>query len=229
MQISWPDVTMTGGALPQLPVCAGMSVGARRTTGTAGLVVTEPDRPTVRRLLVNAHVVQDAAGWSSLYAPGSKDRATGIRAVVGDVVAAARLRSGGVNRLDAALIEPHSAGAVHPQHPLLGNLRGHRTSVRQGWKLVKCSRTTGTTDATVVTTRWRGFVRYRDGERYFADQVVLHNRLRPIALEGDSGAVWCSEDGYAVAMAFGGSNDGHYAFATPIARVLDSFGVVVAR
>ncbi len=147
--------------------------------------------------------------------------------MVGEVDRHVLLVETGPNRMDAALVRPLSPGAINPLHPSAGALKGHLRGVQPGWTLVKVSRTTGYTTGVVVQVGWRGFVRYPDRQRFFDGQIVIHNPHQAIALEGDSGAVWLSADGLAIAMAFCGSDDGHFAFATPIDDILEAFEVVV--
>ena len=212
----------------RLPIRAGTSVGGLRSTATAGLVVTPQSKPGKSYLLVNAHVVIGSGSDRKLYSPGAKDRRGGVRAIIGEVEQWSSLDGTGPLRMDAAVVAVYNSGAVDPLHPLVGHLKGHFPRVQKGWRLVKLSRTSGASSGVVVQVGWRGFVRYSDRERYFANQIVIHNPNRKIALEGDSGALWMSEDGVAAAMAFSGSKDGRFAFATPINGILDAFGMQVA-
>ena len=163
-----------------------------------------------------------------LYSPGYKDRRNRVRAVIGEVERLASLDGNGPFLLDCAAVRVCQPGSVSLLHPLVGRLKGHYRVVQPGWKLVKCSRTSGPGEGVVVHTNWSGFVRYPDRQRLFRRVIVIHNPRGAIALDGDSGAVWVSEDGVAAAMAFSGSEDGHYSFAAPMETVLAALGMRVA-
>jgi len=106
---------------------------------------------------------------------------------------------------------------------------GHCLRVRPGWRLWKVGRATGWVEGSVVATDWTGWVEYAFGRRRLGDQVLVHNPDRPVALEGDSGSVWVTEEGYAAALSFSATaRDGHFSIATPLRRVLDAFGLAVA-
>jgi hypothetical protein len=151
-----------------------------------------------------------------------------MRVIVGSVDRFSSLEGQGPFYLDAALIKPRTQGVVNALHPLKGRLNGHYGVVKRGWRLHKLSRTTGESYGVVVRTAWSGFVRFSDRGRYFHNVVVIHNPAEPIALAGDSGAVWISDSGVAAAMSFSGSEDGHFAFCMPVAALLDAFGMLVA-
>lgn len=196
--------------------------------GTLGLVVAEPARPALPLLLSSSHVLNlrpDGRVYP-LFQPAGRDGRE--RRPVAHSYRYTRLDPAGRNSSEAGLAMPVDPLQVDAVHPLVGRITGVRHAT-VGMRLLKLGRTTGAVSGVVTATRWEGPVRI-EGHRYrLVGQVVVRGDGGPTSMLGDSGSVWVSPEGYAVALSIAGDDDGRVSIATPVARVLDRLGVGLWR
>lgn len=212
------------------PVRAGYSLGTARTVGTAGLMVT-PAAGAFRPLMLTAcHVVTRALTPTSaaVLQPAGPDGGVLPRDGIGKVSAVIAPTRRGASFSDAALVELACGVPFDPVYPGFGPLRGHCAVIRPGWTVYKVGRSSGPVSGCIVSTNWSGYVDYAGGRCWFSGQVLIQGTKGPAALPGDSGSVWVTESGYAVALSFSATDRrGRYSIATPIHDVLEAFQVRV--
>lgn len=208
------------------PVQAGYSLGTTRTVGTAGLIVAPASGPFAPYLLTACHVVTRPANPKSVAVlqPAGPDGGLLPADGVGRVSSVISPSRRGASLSDAALVELAPDVEFDPGYPGFGSLRGHCATVRPGWTVYKAGRSTGLISGRIVSTNWSGFVDYAGGRCWFSGQLLIEGIGSAAALPGDSGSVWVTDSGYAVALSFSATNrQGRYSIATPIHRVLEAF------
>jgi hypothetical protein len=213
------------------PLQAGYSLGTLSSVGTGGLFVL-PERGAAQGLLLTAgHVVARGrgSGRTAVLQPAGPDGGLAAQDRVGSVWAAMPPDRARLNHMDAAVILLQTGIDLELEYPDAGYLRGHCALLRRGWTVRKAGRSTGSVVGRIVATEWAGVIDYRWGRHRFAGQVLIHGDDRCLALPGDSGSVWVTDSGYAAALSFSATDrSGHYSIATPIDRVLKTFGLAVA-
>lgn len=213
------------------PVQAGYSLGTRWSVGTTGLIVTPASGRTRCQILTAGHVVCSPKRpcSSQVIQPAGPDGGRPGRDTIGSVSQVSRLRAHGTNVLDAALIEPQPGLEFDLSYPGMGHLWGHCARLREGWTVFRVGRTTGPIRAAVRATQWSGYVDYPMGRCHFSQQVLIQGLGDVTSRPGDSGGVWVTPSGYAAALGFSATDaSGRFCIATPIHRVLETFGVRVA-
>lgn len=208
------------------PVQAGYSVGTSRTVGTAGLLTAPAKGPFRAQVLTACHVVCRALKLHAtpVLQPAGPDGGLLPEDGIGKISSVLAPVRRGASVSDAALVELAPGVAFDPVYPGFGPLRGHCAVVRLGWTVYKAGRSTGLISGRILSTDWSGFVDYAGGRCWFAGQLLIEGIRGPAALPGDSGSVWVTDSGYAVALSFSATDrKGRYSIATPIHRVLEAF------
>ena len=198
------------------PIRAGYSFGLRSRVGTLGAVVYDEDTDE-QLLLASSHVLNRRPNGQvyDIYQPAGRDRLTRTDAPIAVAMRYTRLSYQHANTTEAGLARPFPDTPVDPTHPL-GSIQGIATQLEVGSRVHKVSRSTGYTQGVVKSIDFSGSIRL-GGRRYlFIHQVLISGNGNPISLEGDSGAMWITEDGYAAALNFAGSHTGQLAIASPM-------------
>ncbi|WP_029192352.1 hypothetical protein [Paenibacillus harenae] len=218
------------------PVPAGTSIGTfgPAMTGTAGLIVTKNGALYV---LSNNHVLIKANSpvFSETVQPGPADGGQTSVDRIGQAFEYIPLNPSGINFMDAALAAPLTPSFLNPRYLVsatgqLITVPGHLNSYGVGEQFVKSGRTTGFVAGTVesinVDVQVGPYPELNDAVLLFRNQTVITGQSA-ISLPGDSGGVWLRRsDNYAAALNFAGS--GNRSISTPIATVMQAFGVLVA-
>ncbi|MBD2867911.1 chymotrypsin family serine protease [Paenibacillus arenilitoris] len=218
------------------PVPAGASIGTfgPPTTGTGGLVVTKNG---ALYLLSNNHVLVKAnsPAYSETVQPGPADGGEKGVGRIGQAFEYVPLNPGGVNFMDAAIASPLKESLLNPRYLVSGTGRlatvpGYLNSFGIGEQFVKFGRTTGFASGTVesinVDVEIGPYGELNNAVLLFRNQTVIAGQAA-VSLPGDSGGVWLRQsDRYAAALNFAGS--GNRSISTPIAAVMQAFGVQVA-
>ncbi|MDD9265508.1 hypothetical protein ACFPES_00535 [Paenibacillus sp. GCM10023248] len=228
------------------PVPAGVSIGylaapKHGSVGTAGLiVVTTNGKPYI---LSNNHVLVRANKFSvGLYQPAPFENG---QFKPGDFIGRpflfVPLRLNQVNFMDAAIAKPVSDNLLNPRyliggvrnHPNLIVVPGHLLSPQLGATLVKSGRTTGFVTGIIqaigVSAKISGYDigNVENATLQFDNQITISGTN--IDRSGDSGGVWLRKsDHFAAALNFAGTSDGSISTSTPIATVMNTFGLRVA-
>lgn len=214
------------------PVPGGVSIGTPRGTGTAGLIVI---RNGQLYILSNNHVLinNNSPVYSETLQPGPSDGGRTISDRVGRAFQFIRLIPGANNLQDSSIALPTSNALLNPRYlanniGFLTTVPGHLLSYPVGTNVFKTGRTTGPVTGSVVDVNWTGDVRYPFGTFRFTNQTAVRG-TRAVSLPGDSGSVWLRAPGrFAVALNFANSEGGNLSIATPIARVMSTYGLRVA-
>jgi hypothetical protein len=210
------------------PLRQGCSIGTRRTSATLGLLVTVREGAASPLLLTAAHPFVSADASVAVLQPSGPDGGRSRDDTIGHVIARV-MPDRRCQTIDAAVIAPAADIAVDFDYPGSGCISGHRTDPSVGQVVRKVSRTTGATEGTIIATNWSGFIDYPTGRRRMTGQLLIHNPRSAVALPGDSGAVWVTKEGAALALHFSATDrTGQYSIATPIGVVLDCFNLLVA-
>lgn len=209
------------------PIRPGYSLGPDGSTGTLGGFVTRAGQYFI---LSNHHVLVPSTSSPSHVAilqPGPGDGGKAPRDTVGELALSVPFASAGPNFYDVALasLAPGvSAEASYPR-PIIGVLNGLPVANTRVWKV---GRTTGFTRGIVTATSMDEIpIQYDDGvTRVFDDQIEIEGLDGPFSRGGDSGSLIVTENGYAVALLFAGSDrggrrGGGRTFGSPLASVLD--------
>ena len=128
------------------------------------------------------------------------------------------LKTSGVNRMDAALGSPDEATLVKPEILEIGTPLG-LADLFLGQEIQKMGRTTGLTRGFVTQVSVTADVEYAGRTARFTDQVFAS----PMSSPGDSGSSVLNVGRRVVGLVFAGSE--RITILTPIARILDRFGV----
>ncbi len=208
------------------PVQAGYSLGTSKTVGTAGLLTAPAQGPFRAQVLTACHVVSRALKLHGIAVlqPAGPDGGLLPEDGIGKITSVLAPARRGTSVSDAALVELAPGVAFDAAYPGFGPLRGHCAVVRPGWTVYKAGRSTGLISGRILSTDWSGFVDYAGGRCWFTGQLLIEGLPGPAALPGDSGSVWVTDSGYAVALSFSATDrKGRYSIATPIHRVLEAF------
>lgn len=224
------------------PLAIGASLGHPAVTaGTLGCFVR--DRRGRVCVLSNNHVLADenaAKIGDPIVQPGVIDGGRVGHDTAARLERFVRLRTGRVNRMDAAI------AAVNPKVPFdpsavrgLGALKGLAPALDAGDAVAKIGRSSGLTRGRVTTIELDNvFVDYGIGRVRFDGQLEIEGaaagkgraRARAFSLGGDSGALVVNGAVEAAALLFAGSDHGGpgdhgLTYATPIAPVLKALRV----
>ena len=212
-------------------LCGSSTSHRYGTVGTIGAVVFDPRTPTQRFVLSNHHVLVNRGHLrrhTEVLIPGTDDGGWLPDDHLASLHAWAPLRFDADNRMDAALARLHDPASVLPQQRLLG---AHPTTLRApelGMRVCKVGRTSDLTFG--VITEIGAWVEVRFGHhtaRFTGQLLIRGDDGQPFSRGGDSGALVLSADTlHPVALLFAANPLG--SFATPLARVLDAFGVRLA-
>ncbi len=228
------------------PVPAGVSIGHLKTPnsgihGTGGLIVVKNGQLYI---LSNNHVLIRANKFSvGLYQPAPFENGSGFKPgdFIGRPFLFVPLRINQVNFMDAAIAKPVSNHLLNPRyliggvrnHPNLIVVPGHLLSLRLGETLVKSGITTGFVTGIIqaigVSVKISGYEigNVEDATLQFNNQITVAGTN--IDQPGDSGGVWLRKrDHFAAALNFAGTSDGSISTSTPIATVMNTFGLRVA-
>ncbi|MFN0169292.1 MAG: hypothetical protein ACKV22_22955 [Bryobacteraceae bacterium] len=196
-----------------------------------GIAVVPHEGPANVMIMTAAHLVGSphaALGAPALLQPAGPDGGRMSRDLVGRPFRTAWNLPSSQGEGDAVLVTLESGLEIDLSYPQIGSLRGHCTVVREGWTVCKAARSSGLVEGRIVSTAWSGFVDYSWGRRWLSRQVLIEGTGR-VALAGDSGSVWVTPSGYAVALSFSATDAaGRFSIATPLDRLLDAFSVRVA-
>jgi hypothetical protein len=229
-----------GGTAPynagRRPFQPGYSIGPDDTMGTGTTacgVVRDEGSSRVGYVLSNLHVLYSNVGRPmnrAIYQPGREDGG-GPSDRIGQAKWLVPLKTGGAeNYMDAALATIDDYGRFDPTHPF-GRLKGHYPQLWGGWGIRKVGRTTGQTGGRIVVADYETTIDYSalgGGSTRFKHQILVWNPLSPlggIALGGDSGSLYVTDDQNAAALLFASATqaNGITAVATPIHFVLKAF------
>lgn len=198
--------------MPQIPLVSGSKIVNGRTgsPGTAGFVGVGPNNEHV--LVSCYHVLGRTRGapdppsdGEPIWQPGSD--------LTSEMIAVTKLALMNA-RFDVAAAPLLPGVAVAPEIRAIGPIRGVAGAV-EGMRVVKFGAETGLTSGVIS----------------YAGETLIEIEEDPDAEEeyllsdsGDSGALWVSPDGDAIAMHFQG-RDGNRAFARPVPFVLETLGL----
>lgn len=214
------------------PVPGGTSIGRENAgTGTCGLIVIRNGQLFI---LSNNHVLITANRFgANIIQPGGADGGRPVTDRVGTSVQFVPFNLNGPNFMDAAIAQPFFNSLLDPRYLVSSTgqfviPRGHLLSYSVGDRFFKSGRTTGLVLGTVESIGMQVNVGpYRElgnATLQFRNQTVL-TAPNNIALPGDSGSVWM-RGGFAAALNFTGG--GTRSISTPIASVMNTFGLRVA-
>ncbi|WP_261303165.1 S1 family peptidase [Paenibacillus andongensis] len=214
------------------PIPGGTSIGRENSgTGTCGLIVIRNGQFFI---LSNNHVLIRANRFgANIIQPGAIDGGRAVTDRVGTPVQFVPFNLTGPNFMDAAIAQPFSNSLLNPRYLVssTGQLivpQGHLLSYSVGDRFFKSGRTTGLVFGTVESIGMQFNVGpYRElgnATLQFRNQTLI-TAPNNISLPGDSGSVWMSGR-FAAALNFAGS--GTRSISTPIASVLNTFGLRVA-
>lgn len=124
----------------------------------------------------------------------------------------------GVNRADAAIARPLSAGMISPEIPEIG-LPAGVAEAPLGTRLKKVGRTTGYTTGTILAVEMTTQIEYDGRTATFQNQYLATGMSQP----GDSGSLVLDQNNFAIGLLFAGSNQA--TIINPIHYVLEALGV----
>ncbi|MBP2000898.1 hypothetical protein J2Z69_001941 [Paenibacillus shirakamiensis] len=214
------------------PLIAGYSIGTAKSSGTAGLIVTDVKHGG-HFVLSNNHVLNatNSAAFSPTLQPGGADGGTLKKDRIGKLNKFIQLQDNQTNYLDAALSKPLTASLLAPKYAKVGCVPGHVSSYRIGDTFKKVGRTSGLVTGKVHSIHTDTAVSYFGYARLsfavFKNQTVIKSKT-PVSLPGDSGSVWLTSDHYAAAVNFAGSSDGKLSIAYPVEWFMQVFGTRTA-
>jgi hypothetical protein len=212
------------------PIEPGYSVGHfSGDTGTLGAIVTRGGKYFV---LSNSHVLAKcglAKKGDAIIYPGSDDGGKAKKDVIAKLSNFIKLKTRGTNSVDTAIAEIDADHVAHILAKIGGiGLVGQTIKAKAGMKVEKVGRTSGKTQGTVVSTKFRPLrLPYGGdvGDVSFGDQVLITKFTKP----GDSGSLVVDvASRKAVGLHFASAKGG--SVSAPIDRVLKEMGVkLVAR
>jgi hypothetical protein len=211
------------------PIEPGYSVGHfSGDTGTLGAIVT---RNRKLFLLSNSHVLARcglAKKGDAIIYPGGDDGGKTAKDTVAQLSDFIRLKARGTNTVDSAIAEIDSAELMHLMAKINGiGLVARTIKAKVGMKVEKVGRTSGKTQGTVVSVKFRPLRMPYDeiGEVSFGDQILVTKFTQP----GDSGSLVVDvKSKRAVGLHFASAKGG--SVSAPIDLVLKEMGVkLVAR
>jgi hypothetical protein len=211
------------------PIEPGYSVGHfSGDTGTLGAIVTAGQKYFV---LSNSHVLAKCGlakkGDSILY-PGYDDGGKGTKDTIAKLSKFIKLKARGTNSVDTAIAEIDADQVAHILAKITGiGLIRATIKAKPGMKVEKVGRTSGKTQGTVISAKFRPLRLPYDGigNVSFGDQILVTRFTKP----GDSGSLVVDvKTKKAVGLHFASANGG--SVSAPIDRVLEEMGVkLVAR
>lgn len=215
------------------PVIAGYSIGYPGISGTAGLIVKNPDRARYF-ILSNNHVLNrsNSNAITRTIQPGGADGGNSRTDLIGRKFRYVKLNQTR-NFVDVANSIPFSRGSISAVYALIGDIPGHYTSYRVGWNLKKVGRTTGFVRGTVESVNTDVLVDYGDygglGTIPFLKQTIISSDS-PISLPGDSSSVWLNAtNNFATAVNYAGSSDGLISVSFPIDWAMRALNLRTSR
>lgn len=212
------------------PLAIGLSIGFASAedfiAGTIGAIV---ERGSDRFVLSNNHVLafenRNPVG-TVLLQPATLDAGRSPQDRVGVLSEYTPLTRRG-NRVDAAIGKIDDAIATRAAFAYGVSLASAEPfDARTEMQIQKLGRGTGLTFGRVADVSVNVSVDFATGRFAFEEQILLRGNDNPFASDGDSGSlVVATGQKRPVALLFAGSES--HALATPIHRVLDSFGVTI--
>lgn len=127
---------------------------------------------------------------------------------------------------DAALIAIEPGVPLDPDHPLVGPLQTHFQQVPLGLAVL-LQAPSGLIEGHVCEVSWNGRVRYPWGSRRLANQILIRSDSAAHPRCGDSGALWVTREGVAVAVQVAAT--GRCAVATPLSPLLAEWDARLLR
>jgi hypothetical protein len=206
------------------PIEPGYSVGHfSGDTGTLGAIVTRDGKYFV---LSNSHVLARAGlakkGDPVVY-PGISDGGKKGKDTIATLSNFIKLKVRGTNSVDTAIAEIDADHVAHILANIVGiGLVGQTIKAKTGMKVEKVGRTSGKTQGTVVSTKFRPLRLPYDGvgDVSFGDQLLITKFTKP----GDSGSLVVEVTSKkAVGLHFASAKGG--SVSAPIDRVLQEMGV----
>jgi hypothetical protein len=212
------------------PFFPGCSVGfdledGTVMAGTFGALVK--DRGGKIYILSNNHVLaaEDLlAAGAPIFQPGFLDGGRSSRDRIAKLSKAVKMKTAGVNLVDAAIAEVLSSGEVTAEIPIIGVPTGKRAPVIN-IIVHKFGKTTDYTTGFITDTDALVQVQYDKGTITFDEQIVIRSLdRRKFSDSGDSGSLIVEKPtGKAVALLFAGGTG--YTLANPISAVLKALKV----
>jgi hypothetical protein len=212
------------------PAPAGCSVGfdlgdGAIMAGTFGALV----RDTAGRLYIlsNNHVLaaeDELEQGAAIFQPGLLDGGKVKRDQIASLSKAIKMKTVGMNAVDAAIAEVLKKSDVSAVIPVIGIPTGKRDATRN-IIVHKFGRTTSYTSGYITDTDALVQVEYDRGVMTFDGQIVIHSMDRKkFSDSGDSGSLIVEKPtGKAVGLLFAGGTG--YTLANPIGAVLKAFKV----
>jgi len=212
------------------PAFPGCSVGYDLEDGTAmagtfGALVKDMDGKIY--ILSNNHVLaaEDVlTAGAAIFQPGLLDGGKPARDQIAKLTKAIKMKTSGVNSVDAAIAEVLSTVDVTAAIPTIGVPTGKREPVRS-IIVHKFGRTTNYTTGYITDTDALVQVQFDKGTITFDEQIVIRSlNRRKFSDSGDSGSLIVEKPtGKAVGLLFAGGTG--YTLANPIGAVLKALKV----
>ena len=214
------------------PVAAGVSIGVKHASaGTFGYVVRFP-RKSERYILSNYHVLanlDDPSAKPEIFQPGKADGQLKPADKLGVLADGVEINfEDSPNQMDAAIAELDPNVAT-PFLCAIGPIQGTARVLKDDI-VYAFGKTTAFMKGLVVQDSLDFVVRYPGNRRAkFVDQIAIRaaNSGKPFARRGDSGALMVNHERLACGLIFAAGPT--IGFATPITRVLNKFGVALAK